>query len=262
MFRYSKAKRNCYRNSWYPLSRHLPLKFFDTGNFMKHRMVPLWNIWVLWNQKLSPKKRDTPPFLMHENFLYLNFFSNTEGFLYETLQNCETKSIRRNIVIAHLLFKKIFHTRNNLNHKGPPMILLGTSRQKNFDGKFWWPSPPSPPVISIFKIFRYPELLWNTEWFFYELFWNCETEKLRWKILIPLLLSIKFLVTGIFLKHRKLPLGNVSVLWDEKKSTENRDAPSSRFIPEIFRYQKFFGTLKDSFRKCFGSVRQKIVDRR
>ena len=55
-----------------------------------------------------------------------------------------------------------------------------------------------------------------------------------WHPLPPPLLCIKFLDTRKFLKHRRVPLRNSSVLWYKKFSTENHDIP--------FLCIKFFDT--------------------
>ena len=74
--------------------------------------------------------------------------------------------------------------------------------------------------------------------------WYCETKQFRRKIVIPLLLFIKFFDAANFLKHRRV-LRNVSVLLDKKFSTRNRDTPSLPLPPlihKLFCYRKLSET--------------------
>ena len=75
---------------------------------------------------------------------------------------------------------------------------------------------------------------------------------------IPLL-GIKVFDTQNFLKHRRVPLRNDSVLGDKTVLTENRDARPS-LIPNVFRYEKFSETQKGSSTKFFDTVRQKFLN--
>ena len=71
--------------------------------------------------------------------------------------------------------------------------------------------------------------------------------------------GIKLFDTRSFLKHRRVPLRNDSVLPDKTISTENRDTRPS-FIPIIFRYQKLSEKQKGSSTNFFGTLRQKIFN--
>ena len=129
--------------------------------------------------------------------------------------------------------------------------------QKISDGKSWY-----PPLIH--KLFSLPETFWNTaqkgsstkffgtvrQQFFYRKSWYCP---LRNKIFR----YRKFSET----QHRRVPLRNFSVQWDNKFSIENRDIAlleKNFSIPEIFwnTAQKGFST------KFFGTVRQQIFYRK
>ena len=131
-----------------------------------------------------------------------------------------------------------------------PTKFFGTVRQKNFDGKLWYP-------LLCIKFFDTPNFLkhWMDA---HEIFRHCETKNFRQKNVIPPFLFIKLFETKNFLKNNRIPLRKFSALWDMKISTENRDMPPfiHKFfsIPENFR--KTEGFLYKVFR--FGPVRQKV----
>ena len=77
----------------------------------------------------------------------------------------------------------------------------------------------------------------------------------RHKIVI-LLLPIKILIfdTTTFLKHRRIPLRIILILWDKKCPNENRDLP---FLCQKFSIPEISKTLKGSPTKSFGTVSQK-----
>ena len=74
----------------------------------------------------------------------------------------------------------------------------------------------------------------------------------------PLLVCMKRFDTRVFLKPRRVPLWNFSVLWDKKYPSENSDTPSSLPVPplihKVFRSQKFSEAQKGSSMKFFVSV--------
>ena len=125
-----------------------------------------------------------------------------------------------------------------------PTKFFGTVRPKIFAEKTWY------PVLCI-KFFDTPNFLkhWSDA---HEIFRHCETKNFRRKNVITPLSSIKLFEARNFLKNSKIPLRNFSALWDIKISTESRDMPP--FIHYFFRYQKFYGKQKGSFRKIFVSV--------
>ena len=96
-------------------------------------------------------------------------------------------------------------------------------------------------------MFSMPKVFWNTECFPYEFKRHCETKNFRRKIVIlsPLpQLAIKSFDARNFLEHRRVPLRNFLVLWDNSFSTENRDTHPPH---EVSRY---CGTIQ---------YRQKVV---
>ena len=98
-------------------------------------------------------------------------------------------------------------------------------RQEIFDGKSWHSPPPPPdPLIQTFSIPESNERLKGSPTAF---FGTVRQKKIRRKILIlpPPLLIHKLIRYQKFseTQHRRVPLRKVSVLWDKKFSTENRD---------------------------------------
>ena len=97
--------------------------------------------------------------------------------------------------------------------KDSPTKIFGTVRQKIFDGKSWYSSPPLSSIN-----FRYRKIsetqhgrvpLWS--------FRYCETKEIDRKSWYPTpLLSLTFFDTRDFLKHREVPLRNFSALWGKQ----------------------------------------------
>ena len=89
-------------------------------------------------------------------------------------------------------------------------------------------------------MFSMPKVFWNTECFPYEFKRHCETKNFRRKIVIlsPLpQLAIKSFDARNFLEHRRVPLRNFLVLWDNSFSTENRDThPPMKFRVTVGQY--------------------------
>ena len=115
-----------------------------------------------------------------------------------------------------LLSLKIFDARSFLQHSRDHLqSFSGNVRQKISSGNYWYP-------LSMQKMLWYQIFSETRKGLPYEIFRYCET-----KILIKksdtstLLLSIKISDTRNFLKQRRVPLRNFSVLWDkdfDKKS--------------------------------------------
>ena len=100
---------------------------------------------ILWNTKGSPtnffglvrlkfsnrKSWNSP--IMHTIYGCPNLSKSLKGFP-EKFRHCETKKSTKS---WYLMIQKIFDTRQFLKHKGPPMIFLGTVRQKR-STKSWY----------------------------------------------------------------------------------------------------------------------------
>ena len=114
---------------WYspPL---VSLTFFYTGNFLKHRRVPLRSFSVLRDNKFSIENRDMPSFI-HKLFSVPKKFRKTERFLYKDFrlgpvrQKNSTKPRCPASNAWKLSIKKISE-----KPKCSPMKKFGTVRQK------------------------------------------------------------------------------------------------------------------------------------
>ena len=96
---------------------------------------------------------------------------------------------------------------------------------------------PAPSLIPI--ICRYQKFSETKKATSYETFRLCETKQFRRKIVIPApLLLLTCFDTKNFLKLRRVPLPNASVLWDKTILTENPDT-HPLFIQKFFHYRKF-----------------------
>ena len=115
-----------------------------------------------------------------------------------------------------LLSIKFFDTRNFVKQKVSPTKFFGTLRQQFFYRKSWY-----SPLIH--KIFRYQNF------FTYEVFSVLWDNRFSIENRDIPLFGIKFFNTWNFLKHRRVPLRNDSVLRQNFWNTEG-------FLYEMIRY--------------------------
>ena len=108
----------------------------------------------------------------------------------------------------------------------------------------------APPPSYAWKL-SIKEFLWNTTVFSNEIIWFSQTKKFRRKIVISPIMNKFFRYPKPSETLKGCPR-IFSVLRDMKFSTENRDMPPP--IHKFFRYQKFSGKQKVSFRKSFVSI--------
>ena len=166
------------------------------------------------------------------------------------------------------LCTKCFEARNLLKHRRFLARIVSVV----------WDKKPRQKIVispSYAKKSSIPEIFWNTEGFFYEMFQCCVTKNVVRKSWYPLLmhkmfryqtfsetrkssprtffrtvrqktstenrditfLSTNFWMPEILFKHRGVPLRSFSVLWDRKFSTENQDI---RIYAEIFSIPQVF----------------------
>ena len=252
---FGTVRQNNFNGKWWFPPPPLSLTTFDTRNFLKHRGVPLRNDSVLWDKKLSDKAWYSA--LRHKNFRYLKLWnteeSSTKWF------GIETKQFQRKIVkpTSCLIPNSFRYPKPFETQKGSSTKWFGTVRQNNFNGKPWFPPPPLSLTIFDTRNFlkhrgvplRNDSVLWDKKlskksWYSAPRHKNIrylklsETQKnpqrndsvLRqnnfnaksWNP--PPLLSLTFFDTRNFLKRRRVPPRNDSVLWDKTISTENRDS--------------------------------------
>ena len=169
-------------------------------------------LWQKLRRKIVIPPSPTPSFL-HKIFLPYQQFSETQNAsLAKFFRSCERKKNSTKPwsfpppLLETFRDQKSFETQK----------LIGTERQKIFDGKSWF-----PPLLSInffdkgnfVKQRRDPLRSFSVLWD------NKVSIENRY---IPLL-GIKFLDTRFFLKHRRVPRRKFSPLWDKFFSTKNRD---------------------------------------
>ena len=167
----------------------LSITFFDTRSFLKHRRVPLRNVWTLWDKKSFAQKIDIPflsvrffdtrflfetqkgslsdifgtvrqklwqkivlqiPLLLSITFSIPEFFWNTEGLPYVFFRYCETKILKKNRDTPPLLLSiKISDIRSFLKHRRVTLRNFSVLWDTNFDKNSWF-----SPVSLIHKTFR------------------------------------------------------------------------------------------------------------
>ena len=174
---------------------------------------------------------------------YLGNFSmqgtvwNTEGYLYQRFRYCETIRILPKIMILQpsplpKLIHKIFRCQKSSElQNGSSTKCFRTMRQNDLDGNSGYSSRPliHRNFCNRFFLKHWTVLLL--------VFRCCETK------MFPTVKHDRYhknssqasLDITNFLKHRKVPLWNPSLLWDETISTENRDNSTrpSHFTPLI-----------------------------
>ena len=137
-------------------------------------------------------------------------------------QFCETEKFRRKSVTKPSKAKNFWMAETNDTLKGSTMKVFGSVRQNILDRISWYTHFLSIDFFATGKILKH-----STEGFFYEMFRHCETKNFRrkksWHFPFPLIHKLfryqKFSET----EHRRVPLRKVSVLWDKKFPTKNRD---------------------------------------
>ena len=200
---------------------------------MKRRKFPLPNVSLLQDQKVSTEKRDTrlPTPLIRKNFWHCKLFETKKSSSREIFRYCENRKFRLKIkkpahslsLSLSLFSSKLFDTRKLFEGRRVPLWKLSILWEtKNNQQKF----VPLPSFIN--NNFLYPKFSVtqegsSTKWF--GIMRQNNFDGKSWYRL-PLL-SIFFSDTRNIVKRRKFPLPTVSVLWDEKVSTENRD---TRFL--------------------------------
>ena len=279
MFRYCETK-NVVRKSWYPLLMHKmfryqtfsetrkssPRTFFRTvrqktstenrditflsTNFwmpeilFKHRGVPLRSFSVLWDENFQQKIRISG--FMQKIFRYHKFSKAQTVSTTKFFKTSRQKTSKENRDIP-VLCRKFFGSRNFLKYR----------RVLSRNVSVVWDKKPRQKIVicpSYAKKSSIPEIFWNTEGFFYEMFRFCEAKNVDKKSWYPLLmhkvfryqifsetqrssptkffgtvrrktltknrdipfLCIKCFDTTIFLKHRKVPPRKFSALWDNR----------------------------------------------
>ena len=140
-----------------------------------------------------------------------------------------------------------------------PILIHKIFGQKNFSEKWrvllrnfsvlWENQFSTKSWYTILCNFFNPEVFWHKR-APYEIFWYCETNKFRHKIVIPLF-CIKIFDTRKFPKHRVVPLRNFPALWDKKFSTLNNDNPLLSFkISDTRNFLKGRESPYKIFRYC------------
>ena len=173
---------------------------------------------VPWSKTISTENGGTCSLLLSPIFFDTRNWRNTSGFTCKKFPHCETKSLRRRIV------------------------MLPQS-----------PAPPSYPwFFSIPKIFfkHRTAPLRNVS--------VVSIEQFRWRILrtAPFLILTIFRYQDFF-EQRKVPLRNISVLWNKKFGRTIVITAPFRILT-TFLYQKFHETQKGSSTKifCYGEIKK------
>ena len=205
-------------------------------------------------QKLPTKNHETLPPPMPEKFRLLNFW-NTKRFPYENFRYCEPKKLTWIVMPAPLFTSTFFNIKNFLKHRWVPLRNVSLLENKHFRSTVVIPDPfflqnflhlenylnhrrvpwrtllvlwnkivlrriVIPLPFLCMKIFE-ARFFWSEEVFPNEMFQYCETKKIDGESWCP----PRFLSRTLFglkkiLKHNRVPLRKVSVLWDfsgEKK---------------------------------------------
>ena len=163
----------------------LSINFFATGIFLKHSKEVFPYELFRYCETKKIRRKNVNP-----PFLSLTSFDtrkwwNTKGFPYEVVRHCETNKIRQKMVIL------------------PPRLIHKLFRSRKFSKTQHRTGPPRK-------------------------FCHWETKNFRRKLLKlpPPLIQEHFRYRKFWeTQHRRVSLRKVSVLWDEKNSTEKRQLP-------------------------------------
>ena len=132
----------------------------------------------------------------------------------------------RKIVILHLSLLKFLDLRGFLKNLKVPLRSSSVMWDNNLSTGNRDTTSFLPPHFSYPKNSPIPIFSQNWEGFAYEFIRYCETKQNRRKIVITPLLSLTFLDTRNVLKHRRVLLRNLLVLWGKKFMTGSRDDAS------------------------------------
>ena len=236
------------------------------------------------------------PLLLHPIFFkYQKAYETTEGSRMKFFRPVRQKVFEKSVILRpmhqKILCQILFESR-----KVPLPIFSVLWDTKNFSTELWCHDPPPAPsmhdnfrhqkffemqmccptrlIVSVKRssTVNGENLLWCIKISIPEFFWNTErlngyTTKfigtMRHKKIrknpwcSPALVIEKIFDTRYFWNQRKALIRFSTALWDEKLSTENRDAvlpfPPSKIL---FPYQKASETTKGSRMKFFSAVRQ------
>ena len=181
---------------------------------------------TFFNSIITTKNRDTAP-LIYEKFRYQNFYETKKGSP-TNFFGTGTKNFRRKIVILtppppqHPWTFSLLEIFWNTAWKFSFTKCFGTVNEtKNFRQKIVL----LPSLI--FKFFRYRNFFETQKCSPTNFFGTARQQLFDGKSWYSPLLSLNFFDTGVFLKHRSVPLLIFSLLRYNNFSTENRDTPLS-----------------------------------
>ena len=236
-----------WRGSWCP-PPFLFLTFFDIESFLKHRRVPWRNLSVLWNKIVLRRILiPLPPYAW--KISEPDFFWNDEGFPKKCFDTVRQTILKTIVMPTHFLFLTFFQRKISETQKSSSTKCFGTVRWNHFDAQSWRP----PPFLSL--LFFDFKKIWNTERSLYEKFRYYETKKVGGESWCPpTFFSLTFFDIKKFLKHRRVHLRNVWVLWD-KNFQRKIVKPLPLLCMKIFDC-KISETQKGSPTKFFGTVSQ------
>ena len=135
-FRFGPVRQKVPTKPWCPPL--LCMKIFDKRIFLKYQSVLQWNISVQWDKNFDGKSWYSPPPLI-QTFSIPEIIATVKD--YELFRHCETKKFRRKILIPPPLIQTFSIPEINETLKDSPLRKFLALRQKNFDGKSWYPLP-------------------------------------------------------------------------------------------------------------------------
>ena len=181
---------------------------------------------------------------MHEEFRYQDFFETRKGSLTKFFGTLSQNTFDGKSWYPPPLLSLTFSMPEISDTlKGSSTKFFGTVRQKIFNVESWYSLPPHPLLfINVFACRNF--LKHSTKKFSTKCFDTMRQQIFdrKWWYSLPPpypFLTIKTCDNKTFLKHRRFPLRSFSVLWDNKFSTESRDAPLSLLSLTFFDTTNF-----------------------
>ena len=137
MLRYCETKQ-----FWRKILIHylLSMKFFHTKMFVEHRSVLLWNVSVLWDNKIlieNRHRRSLPSYPW--SFSIPDLIWHKEGFLYGKICYSDSKKFRRKVVIAEpapLILEVVRYQKFFATQKGCATFFLSVVEKTNVRRNF------------------------------------------------------------------------------------------------------------------------------
>ena len=249
-----------YRESPSPI---LSIRFYHTRSFLKLGRDPLPNFSVLWDKTFATKNRDTRSLISNVSW-YQQFREKkrripirSSSVLWDKKFFAKSPENTTFLLSMRFFDNKNFLKSGRITLRSFPVLWGNIISTGNCD-------TPSflPPRPLIFKKNRPHQNFSKLVKGSFTIFFGTVTKTNWTEHCDTPLLSVTFLDSRKFLKHRRVLLRSLSFLWNKKLFNGKSWLSIPPLIHKNFWYQKFSKIRKGSFSNFFVTVRQNDFDGR